>query len=662
MRNRFRPAAALLSLPLALGSLGLLLGCEESSARAHANAQQTIDETSRQLRSLIATAPDSGDDQSVDDARRKLGEIASRLDRLDGAAAGQQAAAALLRSSVQTQLGRLETERFKQQQQTLRGKRSELSQILSTAAALARLAESAERFDPRTERAMLEAVRAQARTEIDALKAHIADLDRPMQTLADENRSNRTAAQALDGEERSLRQDARDRGYAAGYPIFVQAIDRRKRSDALRIQTARNDIQLSELQPERELATVEVSMVEAMTEAIAAAERDLADGVDVARERAASLRSTANDLHQRARQLVEEINAGLRGPVTESFDRAVRDLEQAVQSAGRATTGDVREAVAAARQAAFSARQTLATLHANRLLETRDTVAMLAATHVAAGQSRSAEGLVQAIASLREQQSALEPQLREQAQQAISAAIEATNQLGDRPAVTQSRDALTRMLTAIGSAPASTASPTAPAADAAASGSAAGSAGMESAEAVVAFLNAMDPADPASGAAFFELMRSGSGQGRQLLNAVRGMFDDSAAMSAAVAERWGVEALAENSPVPMHFAGSLQLGAATDRDATITGPDLDRPIRLVRSAGRWFIDADSVIDPSTAAELGPMLGMLDQMRPAMRRVSDQIAERIRAGEFDTIDDAMSAYQTAVMTEMMSGAMGDMSGK
>ena len=127
------------------------------------------------------------------------------------------------------------------------------------------------------------------------------------------------------------------------------------------------------------------------------------------------------------------------------------------------------------------------------------------------------------------------------------------------------------------------------------------------------------------------------------------------------------------------ISGDLDLGMLDTGKFTVEDTDEDRAtltlgskqmaitLVLVKDDGRWFIDLDETIDTDPrismiAKTMGPMLK--ERMKP-MKAAASEIARNIRAGDYETADEAMAAFEAKMLEEterlMDSGSSGGRSG-
>lgn len=641
-----------LATALATGLIAtLLLGCEHGGARAEQSVQDEIEAVASDVartRAAVSHAPDADTGAKL---HADLGNHASRLEQLTSGTPGQKAAASLLAAHVKLDMGRLAADRLQQVEGELRQDRNSLSGLIDAAVVLDVLATAGERFDPTTDQRTLESLRAEAARRIETLRGRINELEQPMAQITADSDASRAAAQQLERDEQALRQQARSAGHSAGFKYVEQAAEKRDALDALRVKIARNDLQLSELAPEKEMATVDVAQQQAMIEAMKAAETDLGRSAEEARAIAQESRERLAEVRSEVTKGLEAIESQRKSSVVSLLAQADEDFNKAAQLASR-SGGD-----ASARLTAATAQQSLAKLHWNHALSLRDHALFV-------NRLRDGGSVLGDPTALGALSTAIETERTESIEKAKTAATAALEQLGslssERPETTQLKANLTALIDQLSGK------------DAVVQGSGAGAAGAGIAagpaptfatpQAVVDFLKSPAASGPTGYVAVLNAMRASSPTSKQLLAYFKVTMEDSAELVVAMHEKFGADAASGASPIGGAWPEGerLALGEVTESRANVNdaGAATNPAIVLVRAAGQWWIDADHVfksVPPELTSQVAMMAPMMEQIRPAVRAAASEVAAQVRSGAITSPEAVQAALMQAVMQKMMGGA-------
>ncbi len=627
----------------------LLLGCEHGGARAEQRVQDEIEAVANDVartRAAVNNAPDADTGAKL---HTDLASHASRLEQLTSGTPGQTAAAALLAAHVRLDMGRLAADRLQQVEGELRRDRDSLSGLIDAGLVLDVLATAGEKFDPTTDQRTLESLRAEAARRIETLRGRINELEQPMAQITADSDASRAAAQQLERDEQALRQQARSAGHSAGFKYVEQAAEKRDALDALKVKIARNDLQLSELAPEKELATVDVAQQQAMIEAMKAAETDLGRSVQEARTIAVQCRERLEEVRSELTKGLEAIESQRKSSVVSLLSQADEDFNKAAQLAARGG-GD-----GSARLTAATAQQSLAKLHWNHALSLRDHGLFV-------NRLRDAGAVLGDGTALAALSASIEAARTASVERATSAATSALEHIGslssERPETTQLKANLTALIDQLSSKDLVAQSSAA----AAGGTTAAAATSFASPQAVVDFLKSPAASGPAGFGAVLNAMRASSPTSKQLLSYFKTTLEDSAELVAAVHEKFGAEGLSGSTPFGDSFMHGerLSLGEVTESRANVndSASSANPAIVLVRAAGQWWIDADHAMKsfaPEAATQIAMMMPMMEQIRPVLRSASTEIAAQVRSGAITSPEAAQAALMQAVMMKMMGGA-------
>lgn len=182
--------------------------------------------------------------------------------------------------------------------------------------------------------------------------------------------------------------------------------------------------------------------------------------------------------------------------------------------------------------------------------------------------------------------------------------------------------------------------------------------GFDSVDELVSFLRTMDQNKTDDVRRFASLMHAETRLGRAYVNMMNSLTMSMAELMAAVEETFGGEAVRQISQAA-GGAGftNLSLVEQTDTTATLRFQPLpslpDGTMELVNIEGSWFINGDALgqdeMDDPQMAEFG--IEAIEQMASAMSQQINSLTNRVRNGEFASIDQFMQAMMQAMMQGM-----------
>lgn len=642
----------------------LLWGCEDSAARQQAAAQQVINRVATAYGDLHLTAGVADDPAELEKAVGQLTSYAGEVDRLTGASPGQQAAAAALAASMRADAARLQAARLTMLEGDQRGARSVAQSMIDVAVVLDAIARADESFDPRAEITQLDALRRQAQEELREIERRVANLDGPIAGVMAENAQRREQAAQLDQVARDLKRRAVDAGPADGFPFIEQAADKRREADRLRIQMAYGDIELAELEPKRDMATRSAEALRQLISTIESASKGLESTAADARAQASASRERVSTLRNALDDLLRAMQTVYADEMAPLYERTNAEFESAASLAARSSGGSSANAALLTAQI----RQSQADLEWTRAAGLEGTAALLSRLI-----NESALGQREMVRTMLDDVTAARTAALDRTKELLASAAESIGMAGgDSAAVAATLANIERTLAALSGQSVDTSSQ-----GGSMSGGRAGtgvpapmvaSTGAESPEEILALFQSMEEGDPDGMRRVFPYLKASRNETRQLISAMRFLVDDLADLHASLRDTFGEEGLAEGAQAtgqrirPEHFKTASIVEQTANR-ATIGGPMLtgDDQVFLVRSGGKWFIDAESMFgnpDPQAQA-MASMLGAYEQVRPMILAASEETAARVRAGEFPDAAAAMIAFQQLVQQkamEMMRGAL------
>lgn len=511
----------------------------------------------------------------------------------------------------------------------------------------------------------------------------IAELERSIQERANQASARRAEMEQLRAQEEGLRAQARDllakakaHADAAGRlsqeaaglsaskatPVVVKANEEKRAGERLAVEAARIEARADQITPKVREAELELAQLENQRKDLQASIADLRARAATAAEQVAQARSEASTAASEVARLAAELGAFCAGDVSKAGDEAIRQLQQAVQTASRAGN----DAGVAGRLAVGTAQQALADAlliraqglrnHADLLEDLSRAQPALAdaaryAADAQAAREKAKQMLEQAASAYRSAQSAYAGvQTKAEVKEQLARIAEALENLA-KVAEGQSLDLLGQYLL-----PRSRVSGGEPSSGGPGTSQPAGAVDPTLIEAI----NAAYAAHKAGNydAALADVIADDAAKA-----VLRQQFEVGAKfmkVDAAVKARFGKGLFESAGPQlasmglePRALSGDL---SAADLDITMTGPDSARatlrgagpmmPAMTYRRVdGRWKLDF---------AELAPMLQMMGPMLGGMGRALDGLLSDVEAGKFQSPEAVLMGLQQRIMESMGGG--------
>lgn len=189
---------------------------------------------------------------------------------------------------------------------------------------------------------------------------------------------------------------------------------------------------------------------------------------------------------------------------------------------------------------------------------------------------------------------------------------------------------------------------------------AAGGPPFASAEALLAFLQGGGLAD-GDAAKMEQVFRATSPGGRRMLKATIAIGQAAEPVRAAMVETFGsASGLEQLGGGAMQGMESAQLVSNDGNQAVV---DLGgAELVLIAEGGNWYADFDSMMGGGDPAQMAMQAGMLEGMAKQMGPFFTMFAQRIRDGEFASMQEAGAAMQQEMMAAMMGAAAGAARGR
>lgn len=675
-------------------------GCEDAAAARRAEVHKALEDASRNLRSATVATVKAGDEEFAK-VEAALVQIDRDLSGLRDGEPGQQAAAAILSAAALRELGAMRLERAAEIEADNRRMRAVLRAKVDVAQRLSAIASGHEQVNTAAPRQWIEIDRELAMQRLGDLRQEIAELSGPIEERTTQNIARTAEAQRLLQEANNLYRRAAELGHRPGLESYQEAVAKRREAEKIQYQVDQNEIDLDfDLEPEHRLHETRARHLSALIDSLETARVSLEQHV-------ADLEAAVSGTQDAAAQLTQEIEAARRtlaeriaDDLDPLYSKSNEDLERAAAAAERPAQGP---AASAARLAAARVRELQGRLHWMRAQGLADHTRLLNRLYGVNG----AATLEREIESAR---SAFDEAI-EQAETAYGKALgslAAIQGRGARREIDTLRTALEEALArlsgeTIEAAPVAARGERQPAArderqpssaDQAALGT-----GAASPPELIATMNRLggdgEP-EPADLAAAFDCLyiEFGSTADRELFELFQELIHASVDLDAALEAAFGVRlsdlehGATSGSQTPgfpgmagpgmgmtagLDLPESISLGPVSgDRGQAILtmGDGSTETADLLEINGRWYLrPPDDLLGSGMGSEdAAGMQMMLKMMRPmfgALATATRRAAERVRGGEFATVDEFKAAFDAemqGVMQNMFGGFMGGSPGQ
>jgi hypothetical protein len=682
MKRRFMTRDILTLTAAVCGSAVLFaaVGCEDADARQRDVVQQQIIDATAQFQhaALGALSPDDDLDhprrQQYDDELRKkrseLQRIAGSMSAIREGEPGQQAAALLLAASAHRELAMIELRGIYRLEAEHHQDRRLAESILHSIRSLASIHAAREAMTTQQHRAALNQSRQVSQQQLQLVRDELSRVRQPISDITQRNERDRAQVDELRDQATALMRRADELGPADGRATFEEAIGIHRQADLIEFRLAQRELELTlEHQPAEALAAGQQQSIEALIQSLQSAIRDLESMDELYASDAARLDERISGQRNTLRQQVQQLSTSLKGEgkLYEAYEKATEHLEQALSLARRAS-GQLRgDTTGAASIAEARAHESLGRLHWNRAGGLADHLALLAAI-VDAG---NAVGDVQPFRADIEQFTQQHSSLREKAKESLNSAKDSLGGIGGAAAQQAgvARANIEMLLAALDGRDVDLQPPAAPAPvpdrtePAAPSGD-----GFATADELIEFLRTLDELRPADINRLVNAIHADTRLGEAFKDMMRNMLGGVAELSQAVEDQFGRQAAAEFAA---SMAEDMPGGGGVGSDFDVAERSSDRVVLrsqamagmpeetlvLLNVNGQWMIDAASMADDD-AQDVPPemeqfTIGMLEQMGQMMGTAMNQLAQRVRGGEFSSVDELMDA----MMQMMMQGAGG-----
>jgi hypothetical protein len=661
MNKRFQTLLAGAAVLCGTAVLGAGFGCEDAEAKRRAEVQQQITEARAQFQkaSLGPTAPD---DDHADQTRRELNRIVSTLQGVTDGAPGQQAAKSLLVAEALSELSLIEYRRIHDIESDHQVDRQIAHNRLLGLQRLAATRQAREAISTEQHRAELAQIRRATDEQLRQLQQQLSRINEPIAELTERNERDQARIDELREQAAEMIRRAEELGPADGFTTFENAIGIQREADLIQFRAAHRELELLlEHQPIKQMTERQVQAAEDLKRQVEQAIGDLESFDALYASAGSTLRDRIRQGSDDLRQTVERISDSMTGDLAAAYSEAADHLERAASQARNAATRQRGTEANAARLIEARANESLGRLYWRQAGGVADHLALLRAIVA----SDNAIGDAQPYRARIEQFAQQHESLLGQAKGAYTQAKESLTMISGAAAqqVGQYRQNLEMLVAALDGEEVDAWQPDMPQMpddvaervdrprDAARAG-----AGFESADALVAFLRGMDETNMSDVERMIAATHAETRAGRAYANLMNSMTRSMVDLMAAVEEQFGAAAVAQLSQAAgggSAFEGITIVDRSETRATASFQPMPSMPdgtLELVNINGQWFIDADSLGDDA-GTDPGMeefAIAMMEQMATAMNQQINELTRRVRAGEFDSIDQFMQTMMQMMM--------------
>jgi hypothetical protein len=666
MNRRLQTALAAIC---GMAMVGAGLGCEDAEAKRRAEVQQQITDARTQFQRASLASTDPGDDHAQQ-TRSELNRIVSNLQGVTDGAPGQQAAKSLLMAEALRELSLIEYRRIHALESEHQVERQIARNRLLGLQRLAAAHQAREAITAQQYRAELQQLRRATDDQLRQLQQQIAQLSQPIAELTERNERDRERVDELREQAIEMIRKSEELGPADGFRTFEEAIKLHREADLIEFRAAQRELELMlEHQPRHDMAERSSRAAEDLKQQLQQAIHDLESFDQIYSSAASQLRSRIEEGRDELREYVERITASMRDELSSAYEEAARHMERAASQARQAAMQLRGEDANAARLVEARANESLGRLYWQQAAGVTDHLDMLAATVAATDVNRDTQPYQAKISQFADQRETLIAQAKDAMRQA-------TDTLGmvGGTAAQQYRQNVEMLLSAMegeqvdawqrdvprDAATDREARPAAP-------GAASTGAGFDSADALIAFLRGMDGMDSADVERMINAIHAESRLAVAYKNMMSSMMRSSANLMAAVEDQFGAAAVDQIEQAAAGMGGATafdNISVIEQTDTRVTAryqavPGMpDETMELVNVGGEWFIDGDSLIDQQMVQPgmEDASVMMLEQMSSAMGQQINELTQRVRAGEFASVEQFMQAMMQAIM-EAAGGMQG-----
>ncbi len=636
-----------ISTLLAILAGTVVVGCGESSSN-----EDPLAAVADQYRELLQNRQIIRENAAAgDDTPEQLRTLAGRAQA--AGRDGDEHASAILTAGIRSSAASLDFDEALRIESRASAMRDRIRGLAAAADLLAASADSAEGLDVADTSILLEGRLAESREAFNAADSELEGLRN--QTEAAEAQRDENLAKAMQAEEIAAEETSKASEMSAmdAQDSLNTAAYFREQAHLSRIAAALDEISIQTMEPTMSLAnarrTGQGQIMDAARDALRAAE----DRIDESRSFASDVRRRLDDMAGITADTLAEIEEIHRNEVMPRLEASIADFESAVTSARGLTRGGSREDATSGWRTIANAQFGIGRTHweiATIQGRQADLLARLAQGGILADASSAARASNAAADARKQSLEAAETSFNE----AISSL---SNIQGQDAASNAIRKAIERAIDGVTGAamipPPMTASSGGSMGGGGSSGftrdSGASSGGFGTPAELANFLsdstNLMMPSSMARLEGILKAETPAGDSVRRIITSA----GIAVPLVSAIADTFGPDAVMEivNGSSDAFSIGpaagslsSFSVDAVDGNTATLKSSDGSQTLRLVKSPGGWIIDLDQTVesDPRMKMAAQMMLPLLEQQLAPVRAEIEQLTARVRAGEFESIEE------------------------
>jgi len=301
-------------------------GCEDSEARARAEAQEQILGARAQFEKASLGSTEPGDEYA-EQTRADLNRLLSNLQGVQDGAPGQQAAKSLLMADTLRELFAIEFRGIDRVERDLQLQRRTLDNRLLGLQRLAAVQRAREAVNAEQHRAELAEIRRATDEQLRQLQQHLAQINEPIDDLSERNERDMDRVDELREQAVELIRRAEELGPADGFETFEQGIKLHREADLIEFRTAHRELELTlEHQPQRETTERQLAAARDLKQQVERAIRDLESFDELYASAASQLRSRIDQGRDELREGVRRIAEVMTGELASAYDEAAEHL------------------------------------------------------------------------------------------------------------------------------------------------------------------------------------------------------------------------------------------------------------------------------------------------------------------------------------------------
>lgn len=331
---RMKLLCSSLSITVAGSLLLCIAGCEDETARQRDEAQVKLTQLRGDLRQAIAKGGDTPEAYQA-----SLNKIVTALDGVGNGESGQQAAKGLLAAEALREIAAAHSAAAADIELAHASELSVADAQVDAALRLHSLANGFGSFDVNQMRDALQTQVQAAQQAAAALREQIAALEGPINQHTSQNQTQGQQIEQMRIQVGNLLKQAQDAGYADGLDTYLEAKQLDRQADKIEYEVSHREIDLDhDLSPQHRMALAQLAQVEAMIQALEAAQSEIEGFAATASGDAKTSRAKIDQLAGQVNQTLSAIKTESDGPLAAAYEGALSALQRAGANAAKAAS------------------------------------------------------------------------------------------------------------------------------------------------------------------------------------------------------------------------------------------------------------------------------------------------------------------------------------